>query len=621
MEERHMSDTPTPRNSVSSPVEDFRRLLFDAEGRRLNRRQVLRRAVGLGLTLPVASALFAACGGDDDDDDDAAPTSAGGSNPTAATGTTPAAGNTPASGGDSTATTGTGGATGGGVNGGTLTLVITGNIPDLDPQSAYDSTASSVFFGTHEMLVRFKGSSTSEYQPMLASGWESNDDFSEWTFTIPEGIKFHDGSACDAAAVARSFQRFLDMGRGPVNVVSRFIDDSANITAPDATTVVFALTSPNPIFISAMASQYGPLVVSPTAMDENKTADDEFAHEYFLANCVGTGPYKLKEYRQNDSIVLERFEDFHGGWEGNHFDSIVYRIVVESSTRRTIVESGEGDALTQSLTPEDVTSIEEKGDLSVVRYDSTNADWIFMNYERLGSAKIREAMAWAFPYEDVRSGVYQDLVQRTSGPCTPTTYGYDPDGFIFDQDLDMAKQLLDEEGFDYGQTLEYWMNESSSAGLSTAQLFQAALEEIGVKLEISQREEGALTEFVYGEAPASERPHFVYWGWWPDYNDAWNEVYPNFHTDSITPNGSNAMYYSNAEVDTLLDEISVSVEEDVYFEKLAAINEILVKTDPAACFFGSWQWYTVMQKNIAGFTPNPIYINTYPVYDMYRTEG
>jgi len=122
------------------------------------------------------------------------------------------------------------------------------------------------------------------------------------------------------------------------------------------------------------------------------------------------------------------------------------------------------------------------------------------------------------------------------------------------------------------------------------------------------------------DAPADERPNLMRWSWWPDYNDAWNEIYPNFHTDSITPNGSNAMYYSNADVDALLDKTSGSIGEAEYNDAIAEMNKIMVEDDPAAIFVGSVKWYSVLQQNIKGFVPNPIYINTYNVYDMYREE-
>ena len=94
----------------------------------------------------------------------------------------------------------------------------------------------------------------------------------------------------------------------------------------------------------------------------------------------------------------------------------------------------------------------------------------------------------------------------------------------------------------------------------------------------------------------------------------------NFATASITPNGSNALYYSNAQVDELLDQSATMAAGDEYDQTIAQINAIMVEEDPAAAFYGSLQWYTILAPNIEGFVPNPIYINTYNIYDMYRVE-
>jgi|GEM_PF-548223 len=572
---------------------------------RLSRRRLLQRGAALGISLPAIGWLLAACGGDDSDDDDGGNESA--ASPTAASSESTSASTSESGGGTAQ-------------NGGRLTVIQTGSIPDLDPQSAYDSDASAIFFGTYEMLVRLKGSDTFEYEPMLAESWEGNDDNSEWRFKIPAGVKFHDGTDCDAEAVAASFKRFHNMGLGPVNVITRFVASPDDISAEDATTVLFKLSFGTEIFVAALASQYGPLVVSPAAVEANKTADDEFAHEWFRSNVVGTGPYTISENVLGDHITMVRFEDYHGGWDGNHFDEIVFRNVEESSTRRQLMERGEADCLTQSLTPKDIASLQEAGVLNVMVYDSTNADWALMNHVKLADVKLRQGLCWAFPYDDVRKGVYEDLIEASSGACTTTTRGYPEDGFIYTTDLDKAKQLIDESGFDVSQPLEFWITSGDQAEQAIGQLFQANLQTLGITLDLVEKEEGALTDFLYGSAPAEERPDFTYWGWWPDYNDAWNEIYPNFHTDAITPNGSNAMYYSNKDVDALLDKTSGSIGEADYNDAIAEMNKIMVEDDPAAIFVGSVKWYSVLQQNIKGFEPNPIYINTYNVYDMYREE-
>lgn len=612
---------PETRRAEQSVASGFIERLQEFGESGLTRRRLLLRGVSLGLAVPALSVLLAACGGDDDDDDDEAATEAATDESTDGEETTEetseeteeASGDatdeaTEAASGDETP-----------VSGGTLTILQTGSIPDLDPQSAYDSDASAIFFGVYEMLLRFDGSDTFSYVPMLAESWEGNDDMTEWRFKIPEGAKFHDGTDCDAEAVAKSFQRFHNLGLGPVNVLTRFVASPDDIVAEDASTVLFKLSYGTDIFISALASQYGPLVISPTAVEENATDEDPYAHEWLRENTVGTGPYMITENRVGEHIVMQRFDDFHGGWDGAHFDEVIFRNVPESGTQRQLLETGEADASTGALTPEDVVQIEDAGELQVERYDTTNANWCFFNYVRL-PAQVREALAWAFPYTEVQEDVNQGLIKPASGPCTPTTLGYPKDGFIYTTDLEKAQQLLDESGFDTSEELEIWITAGSALERSSSQLYQANLQQIGLNLKITEVEEGALTDLTYGSSPAEERAHMTFWNWWPDYNDAWNEIYPNFHTNSITPNGSNCMYYSNSEVDELLDKSSTMSAGDEYDETIARVNEIMVVEDPAAAFMGAVQWFTIMNPKIRGFVYNPIYINTYPVYDMYRVE-
>lgn len=615
-------------------------LLSDAARQRLTRRQALQRALALGVGAPLISAILAACGGDDDDD----ATSTTASSPTTAavpTATGPAAAATATSGspagtpveGDATATLGsfatisppTPTLVGTAQGGGRLTLIFQGELSHLDAQGSYDYQASAVGFGGYQMLARLKGSDTLDYEPMLASAWEASEDKTEWSFTIPPGVMFHDGSVCDAAAVVASFQRFHKLNMGPSPIIQAFIvDPDTDISAVDAQTVRFKINVGTDLFLAMLCSQYGPLVMSPAAMEANKTDADPLAHEFFKENIVGTGPYKLKEWVRNDHITMVRYEEFHRGWEGPHFDEIVFRIVPELATRRQLVESGDADALTQSLTPTDVVAIEEDGNVEVLRYASTDAFWVTMNHVRLADPLVRTAFAYAYPYDDVRDGVYEKLVIKTSGPLTPNTRGYDPNGYIFETDLAQAEQLLTDAGWDFSTPLEYWLDDAGETNQAAAQLFQANLAQLGITLDIVAKEYGAMIDFEYGEMSGEERPHFYEiagGGWWPDYNDGINQIYPSFYSQSFqTAAGPNRGYYNNARVDEIVDTVRAGVTDEEYTALLIEINDILVRQDPAAIFYGSVQWYTVKQKNLKGFISNPIYIGTYNLYDMYREE-
>ncbi len=606
------------------PDNDIRtvHLIAAASELRLSRREIIKRGLAMGLSVSAIGWVLAACGSSNKA---TATTGSGGgtSSTSTATSASTSAATSSASGGASASPSGGGGLTGGTpVNGGTFTVLFDGTIADFDPQSAYDSLASCAFFGTYEMLIRLKGNSTFDYQPMLAKEWSPNSDGSEWTFTLYDNIKFHDGTVCDANAVVFSFQRLMKMGRGPHDVVGRFIDNpDTDITAPDAKTVKFKLKTPNPIFEAAIASQYGPFVVSMDAVNKNKTSDDEWAHSWFVQNMVGTGPYKVTSIDQNQQIVLEKFTDYYRGWDGNHFDKIVMRIVEDTATRRQLLEGGTADGLTNSLNPQAFSDLKSNTKLQVIDYPTTNANWTTMNFgDRLADVDSRTGFCYAFPYDDVRQGVYKGLLDKSGGPLTPTTAGYDKNIFIYETDLDKAKQLISKK-FNAGEKFSWMISSGSDVTSQIAQLMQANLQKIGYDLDIRQVERATETDLAYGDSPPDQRPDFFGdWGWWPDYNDGYNEVYPNFYSKSAGSAGANAGFFKNDRVDQILDTVAPGVSDADYASLLAECQNILVQKDPAAIFWGAVRWYTILGADIRGFEWNPIYLNTYYYYDMFRVK-
>ena len=295
--------------------------LIDAASKGLiSRRELLERGLALGLSTTVIAALIASV---------------------PETGAAPLSTNLPTLGRNQDAT------------GGTFTIIGDESSPDLDPHSAYSNSAARILVGTHETLLQLKGDSTTEFEPVLADSWEASADNSTFTFKIPAGVTFQDGDPCTANEVRSSFQRFLEMGMGPVNVISRFMPDVSMMEVVDDQTIRFNLGKPQPLFLAAMASAYGPFVVNTRYVEENKSDDDPWAHEFYLNGSPGTGPYQMTQNDVTQQVTLEKFDGYHRGWEGAHFDKIVMRVVDEIATRRQLVENGEGDALDQSLTPED----------------------------------------------------------------------------------------------------------------------------------------------------------------------------------------------------------------------------------------------------------------------------
>ena len=204
------------------------------------------------------------------------------------------------------------------------TLVIaTNRTPtDLDPHSAYDAGSRIVLQGLFETLIRVKPGTTDQYQSLLAESWESNADQTVWTFQLRDGLAFHDGTPCDAAAVQASFGRLLAMGFGPSTVIGRFVTDAAQISAPDAKTVVFNLAFPAPIFEAAIASATVSAVVN-TQLALQHEVDGDWGHAWAqtTAEGMGTGPYRFTRFDIAEGITFEAHQPYWGGWEGDHFES------------------------------------------------------------------------------------------------------------------------------------------------------------------------------------------------------------------------------------------------------------------------------------------------------------
>ncbi|HDI11875.1 MAG TPA: ABC transporter substrate-binding protein, partial [Candidatus Acetothermia bacterium] len=154
------------------------------------------------------------------------------------------------------------------------TLVIaTGLQPStLDIGVGYEAAAINVNLVVYERLVRYKPGSV-EVEPELAKSWSVSPDGKVWTFELHPGIVFHDGTPCDAAAVAFSFQRAMAINLGP----AWMLEPIEKVEAVDDLTVRFTLKRPYPEFLQVLANIFGTGIVSPAAVKAHATEDDPWA--------------------------------------------------------------------------------------------------------------------------------------------------------------------------------------------------------------------------------------------------------------------------------------------------------------------------------------------------------
>jgi ABC-type transport system substrate-binding protein len=153
-----------------------------------------------------------------------------------------------------------------------------------------------------------------------------------------------------------------------------------------------------------------------------------------------------------------------------------------------------------------------------------------------------------------------------------------------------------------------------------AQLFQANVAEMGFQLELTELDGATLNQLEYGDLPAEERPHFFgSWNWWPDYNDPWNMLAPNFLEASTGEGGANAGYWVNERFEEIMAEAETYTDEEQLVALMKEAQNILTEQDPPAIYYGQLKWYTILRADIEGFHHNPLYLGSYPFYEMSRT--
>jgi peptide/nickel transport system substrate-binding protein len=295
--------------------------------------------------------------------------------------------------------------------------------------------------------------------------------------------------------------------------------------------------------------------------------------------------------------------------------------VTEVATRRQLLEQGEAD-IVDSLTAEDVEALQSNPDLVVLSNTSTQVVYFPMTvYGRLESPEARQAMCWAFPYQEVIDGVYKGQASPAHGAVAEAIRGFDADTFTYTTDLAKARELFDAAGVPEGTELTLTFETGVATATVAAQLFQASLAQIGINLTIENVDLPTFTSMFYGDAPVEERPNLFWWGWWPDYNDAWNHLYPQVSSEAWGSKGANAGFYKNDRVDELLMVARDAPDEATYQTAISELQQIISRDDPPSVYYAQPKWTTLYRKDVQGVFFNAINIGTYNFWKMSRAAA
>ena len=488
-----------------------------------------------------------------------------------------------------------------------LKIANTANITTWDPVKSF-STEAAYMANLYEQLLRINPPGAAEkFTPLLAERWESNEDGTVWTFYLRPDVKFHDGEPMNAEAVKASIEAAKD--HAGASFIWWMLD---SVEVVDDLTVNFNLTASAPIDLVA-SSLYGAWIVSPKAL-EAAAADEN----YFEAGVeAGTGPYMLESYTPDQEIVFTRFEDYWGGWEEGQFDKVLVQIVAEATTQQQMLEGGDADLVTR-IPIENYDSFQNNPDYTYYEEPSFFNYVGFFNVLRtpLDNAKVRQALSYAIPYDDIITIGAKGLGTQSRGPVPEGVWPWSPEVNQYTYDLEMAKSLLAEAGYEGGGfelRLTYAAENDTEAAF--APLIKDSYAQIGVDVTLeaiafNQQWEEAKSD------PANAQDMFLLL-YWPTYSDAgsdnlWSMFY---YTESPFFNLS---YWNNPDFNALVDEaIGLTVSDPATSQaKYVEAMNLLVDEAPGLFFFDTKAVF-IIPNYIEGFQYNLNYpFVQYFFYDL-----
>ena len=436
---------------------------------------------------------------------------------------------------------------------GTLTIAQA-----VDPQSwdpidtfllAWGSVGSNVFDG---LVSR---NTDLEIGPGLATSWEFTDDTNtRLRFHLREGVTFHNGEPFNAEAVKFTFDRLLgeEGAKGPQQSNYTSID---HVEIVDDYTVDFVMGSPDPVIITKLAG-YGAMIVPPGYVQDNSP-------ETFDQMPVGTGPFKVVDYKLDESLTLEANPDYWGG--APELERVVYRFIQEDATRVAEMQAGRAD-IVQGVPVSLASSIENLPDAHIVPVGSPTVNVLRFNFclPPTDDVRVRKAISHAIDREGIIAAILQGYGNPITSFQSELSLGNDPTIENYAYDPELAQQMLAEAGVAPGTPLQIDFVGTNQVSREIVQAVSAMLDAVGFKTSLQSHESNTYFNDVVPNNTVGNLYTFGWGGWTLDFDNTayllfmpeqfWNPCFSDDEISSLLE--QQRLTYDQAERETLLQQVA-----------------------------------------------------------------
>ncbi len=409
--------------------------------------------------------------------------------------------------------------------------------------------------------------------PELAESFTMASDLKSATLKLRAGVKFHDGTPFDAAAVKLNFERMMDPKRNPTN--RPLWDPFSGVDAPDAATVVIRLREPFAQLPNTLAHGSG-AIVSPAALEK-------YGESGIAQHPVGAGPFRMASFNPGQELVVEAFDAYWGGRP--RAGRIVFHYIAEPATRLNALRTSAVDVI-DSVPVALVGSLKADPDAIVLTSPGLRPIGLAINLlrEPLRDARVRQALNLAVPVELIAQKVFFGYARAPDSPLAFNTEGYHSVSKLA-FDAARAKSLLAEAGFTAAKPLKLAMYASNGLfpdDAAVAQVAANALKQVGVEASLTQIESGSYWDALRQDA-AGVRWDLAMFGFNPSNASGLyqlNSLFKSNANDAGRPDVWNIGRYRNKQVDQLLAKAGTAEKTSDRDAALALAQEIIWKDNP-----------------------------------------
>ncbi|MEJ5200135.1 MAG: glutathione ABC transporter substrate-binding protein [Anaerolineae bacterium] len=440
------------------------------------------------------------------------------------------------------------------------------DVVSLDPQDTNDNASYGPEKLMFEGLVGFN--EKMEMVPQLAERWEASPDATTFTFYLRKGVKFHDGTPFNAAAVKYNFDRVTN----PDNKLKRYglYKIIAKTEVIDEYTVKFTTSEPFGAMIATFAHPAGG-IVSPAAAKQGADAPA------FGKKPVGTGPYKFVEWVPGDHLTVEKFADYWNPDQGAKVDRFIIKPVPEAGTRINMLLAGDAQFI-NTVPYAQVKQLQGNPNVAIAENEAIYTFWVAMNTQKepFKDKRVRQALNYAIDKKAIIDSVLAGYGKPVDSPLAPRVWGY-KSVKTYPYDLKKAKELLAQAGVS-GFKTTLWASDSTEAK-QVAVALQGQLKEVGFDVEVVTMEAATLSAERFKKFEEN-KSMMNYAGWSPSTGDADWGLRPLLSKESWPPSSFNLAFWDNPEFDAQIKAGLQTADPEKRKAAYAKAQEIVMEEAP-----------------------------------------